>query len=1080
MKKSFLRRNLSLVVLFLFPVYLSAQQSLPEDVLSPNASDLGRYGDIPMNYFTGRANVTIPLFETEQRGVPLNIYLSYDTGGLLMNSLPGWTGHGWTLNAGGCITRVMQGECDEYVFPEGFDTQHNVNTSNYVNYFHSCSTYNNSISSSPGEFSEDVRLYKMDSAPDVFVFNFMGKTGRFFLGPDKQWKVVSDENIDVVFDVDDNSNYIAPFYPHFPGHSNVAQPKTIKGFTLIDEDGTRYIFGGETEGDTDAIEYTIPFFGMRKNDMQIGLMANAWYLTRVEDRFGNELYRFVYQRGKFIIPVSIAYEYSKVSTTYFVWTGHHNFHSGSIISNNYLFPFSVSVNSPVYLQKIILPNENTINFTKNTNIRLSAADLYNTIFSYYNTPQKPLYTVLAKQTEKMGLPLTLKGASYLYPYFYIPELQSLTWDGFSGVPLNAMEINPLGEMTINDTEDELLRKFIFCYETSPRLHMTGVNIFDSSESTLSKYHFKYNNYSNVPSDYLTRATDHWGYYNNQNGPNGFTLNLFMNANDSFFVPFINRKQPNEAATKLGTLSEILYPTGGKTVFDYEINDYDLYMSEDRQSVHSLSENLLRNPPITPPPGGEGDEGNDEEEIDPSDATYIPDGIAGGLRIKSITEYDDTLGTKMLKRRSFSYINPSTNHSSGILFAQPRYYWPGRVLINNSYDFCFVSTFRTTSIAPLSNSFGTHIGYSYVTEIYEDGTSKQFRFSNVSDEMLHDGLFEGSFMGPGLSAFDKYNERDFLRGRLLSERTSDCNGDEVSSTEYQYELLSDSCVLSSNFFYLSHDSVWPPDENRYTAPLGVIYKMSYPKYTVRQYTKRINTSEEDFTETVSLKNRTDYLPVSFSYPHYQTVLKCVADTVTRASDRIIHQYSYPLTDTCFTSKFFLPLTATTTFLNGNRIGYKGTMYSYHNTGSGLTFAPAYEVQGRIGNNGYCLAEEVDTLITYDKYLSNGRFLKYTDRSGIPTHLKWSDDGNYLLAKVRSSQANPSFTYNAGATDPKQRLLLNGTSVFSLSETEASVYTYDSFGNVTSVTSSNGQRLACIKDTNGKTLQRFTYHYSSGTN
>lgn len=267
-------------------------------------------------------------------------------------------------------------------------------------------------------------------------------------------------------------------------------------------------------------------------------------------------------------------------------------------------------------------------------------------------------------------------------------------------------------------------------------------------------------------------------------------------------------------------------------------------------------------------------------------------------------------------------------------------------------------------------------------------------------------------------------------------------------------------------------------------------MSYPKYTVRQYTKRINTSEEDFTETVSLKNRTDYLPVSFSYPHYQTVLKCVADTVTRASDRIIHQYSYPLTDTCFTSKFFLPLTATTTFLNGNRIGYKGTMYSYHNTGSGLTFAPAYEVQGRIGNNGYCLAEEVDTLITYDKYLSNGRFLKYTDRSGIPTHLKWSDDGNYLLAKVRSSQANPSFTYNAGATDPKQRLLLNGTSVFSLSETEASVYTYDSFGNVTSVTSSNGQtffyeydsvgRLACIKDTNGKTLQRFTYHYSSGTN
>lgn len=208
--------------------HISAQQALPGDVLSPNAMDLGRYGDIPMNYFTGRANVTIPLFETEQRGVPLSVNLSYDTGGLLMNSLPGWTGHGWTLNAGGCIARIQQGECDEYVFPIGYDTQYRVNTRSFRNYFQSCTDYQELIEHQPMSFSEEVRRFHLDSSPDIFVFNFMGKTGRFTLGKDKQWKVLCDENIDVVFDVDDEDNYIYPFIDHFVGSSNVLQPKTIK------------------------------------------------------------------------------------------------------------------------------------------------------------------------------------------------------------------------------------------------------------------------------------------------------------------------------------------------------------------------------------------------------------------------------------------------------------------------------------------------------------------------------------------------------------------------------------------------------------------------------------------------------------------------------------------------------------------------------------------------------------------------------------------------------------------------------------------------------------------------------------
>ena len=159
--------------------------------------------------------------------------------------------------------------------------------------------------------------------------------------------------------------------------------------------------------------------------MQIGLMANAWYLTRVEDRFGNELYRFIYQRGKYIIPISIAFEYSKISTTYLaenyggpLWIGHSFMHSGTSILSDKYFPFSVMVNLPVYLNQIVTASGNSVSFTMNTNIRLSSTNFYNTIFTEFNT-NPSLSTLLAKQTGKMGLPLSISENNYSILYHYI-------------------------------------------------------------------------------------------------------------------------------------------------------------------------------------------------------------------------------------------------------------------------------------------------------------------------------------------------------------------------------------------------------------------------------------------------------------------------------------------------------------------------------------------------------------------------------------------------------------------------------------------------------------------------------------
>lgn len=1123
MKKTFLFLPV-LTVLFFCPVNALSQQSLPGDILTPNSMDLGRYGDIPMNYFTGRANVSIPLYETELRGVPLSISLCYDTGGLLMNSLPGWTGHGWTLNAGGCITRIQQGECDEYVFPEYYDNYHvnpyslddqtnlPLNHRGFRNYFQSCAQLLETITRNanplqhpnPGivspvgadSLSRKIYKYQMDSSPDIFYFNFMGKSGRFILGPDKQWKIISDENLDVVFDVDDEDNYIRPLFTRFTTDDADMMPKTIKGFTLIDEKGTRYVFGGENEGDIEAIEYSIPFLGMRKDD-RVPFTANAWYLKRVEDRYGKTIYEFSYRRGKYIIPVSLAYEYTEWDKIYQI--GEYG-GSDSFVCENSDFPFHVVVNSPVYLSQISISNGISISFSMNDTISLTSTNLYPSIYETING--RPLMNRLYDQYPFLS-PSNRNHAN-LFPYFNPGDALlyngNLVRNGFqfgTDDPFKAMEIRPLGSMAVKDGMGQVRKRFMFSYDCTPRLHLTGINVLDTANVLNHKYSFVYNDYDNVPSDYLTTAVDHWGL---SNAPSqSYSLDYLSSLNHTTFV---NTKTPSNAALN-GSLKEIIYPTGGKTVFDYELHSYSLYMSEDLQRVDTVSTD--GNIPYKPGIGEASDSLHNGPDSTLTSTSYIANGTAGGLRIKSIKEYD---GEKLLKTRTFTYQTPEGT-SSGVLFSQPRYYWPKWCLNppapQYNYDCYLHSTFRTTSIVPLSNSFGTHIGYSYVKETLDDGTSRQYNYSNVSDTGLQDGQYCYTYMNSSPTPFDKYVEKDFLRGKLLSETTFDHLGNEVASTEYTYEYATDPTydyIFASNIFYISHISGWfekdlfiflVTNQLIYNAPLGVIYKILYPKYTVKSKTTVFSGEGESLVETTSVKNTIRDIKAVYGYPHRQRVLKVTSDTVSRQSDVVVNEYSFPLDsltqDTCFTRDFFLPCTATTTLYNGNRIDHRRTSYGWFHTSIDSIFAASCDMCETRADDGCCIPESYDTLVTYNTYSSDGHLLRYTEKGQMPVRLLWDRNRERLLAKIQFNPQvpiNENFLQSYSAIQQPAYLF----PLFDRTDTNVTIYAYDAFNNVSSITSGNRQtlhyeydsmgRLRRIKDTNGKTVKEYEYHYSTGLN
>ncbi|KDN55706.1 RHS repeat domain-containing protein [Flavobacterium seoulense] len=83
-------------------------QDLPKIIKpSPEAANLSRYADVPVSLYTGKPQISFPLYTLKCGSLELPISLSYYASGVKVEDYPTWAGIGWALNAGGVITRVV-------------------------------------------------------------------------------------------------------------------------------------------------------------------------------------------------------------------------------------------------------------------------------------------------------------------------------------------------------------------------------------------------------------------------------------------------------------------------------------------------------------------------------------------------------------------------------------------------------------------------------------------------------------------------------------------------------------------------------------------------------------------------------------------------------------------------------------------------------------------------------------------------------------------------------------------------------------------------------------------------------------
>ncbi|MBX3240742.1 MAG: hypothetical protein KIT80_00100 [Chitinophagaceae bacterium] len=220
-----------------------AKFPLPVIPPSPNASELGRYGNIPVSLFTGAVNQSVPIENIQIGNHPLSISISYNSTGIRVSQEASHIGLGWTLNAGGVITRSVLGLPDEeyYLTPNAKEVPvGELEPKDDFPYFLG--------------LAENVSY---DSQPDMFYFNFEGGSGRFFFDQDKK--------------------------PHLSKHDNLKiNWITTNRFEIITENGYKYIF--------EDVE-------MSSNDNKIGTVyyfPSAWYLSGIELPNGTEIVSFTY------------------------------------------------------------------------------------------------------------------------------------------------------------------------------------------------------------------------------------------------------------------------------------------------------------------------------------------------------------------------------------------------------------------------------------------------------------------------------------------------------------------------------------------------------------------------------------------------------------------------------------------------------------------------------------------------------------------------------------------------------------------------------------------------------------------
>ncbi|MCG8326292.1 MAG: hypothetical protein MI974_01345, partial [Chitinophagales bacterium] len=542
-------RELLVVFLFVFVgsnVFAQPVNNLIGDVTmpTPNAAALGKYTDIPVSYYTGVPNISIPIHTVKEGPLSLPVSLSYHASGIKVGEPASWVGLGWSLSAGGMIARTVQGIEDE-----------GLGVGNGNGYLESPPASHPQCGSANGtepDFYHQIGDGHQDGEPDIFSFNFAGYSGKFYFNSSGEYVLIPKQDILIEYEMNGS------------GEDELYQ------FILTTPDGVKYYFGTTSEDNFLAID--------RTKIASLSLAGpSAWYLRKVESHDGLHEIVLYYNED---IPVNNGfngYEYY----------GYKNLRQRNSVEG--ATP-PISGANPFFTQFYATGS-------RLTSIRTSS-NLETVTFTPQNTDREDLGVHYANGSSKNVKALDeisiasgnyCKKFKFRYDYFEDKKLPSQ----FGTEENKRLQLLSVQELSCDKSIE--IPAYTFDYEEQ----------FVGGESYLPNR--------------LSKAIDHWGFYNGAYGNNAtFTTyeynippienyyevnigaasvapgqlnqSVALDANgDALFHYSYGGKsdrESNENSMQLGILKQINYPTGGYHKFEYEANTY--------YDIEGINENELIN------------------------------------------------------------------------------------------------------------------------------------------------------------------------------------------------------------------------------------------------------------------------------------------------------------------------------------------------------------------------------------------------------------------------------------------------------------------------------------------------------
>lgn len=494
-----------------------------------------------------------------------------------------WVGLGWNLDAGGVITRIIEGNIDGWQSAGYNYGQYNiVDSLQPANNTFLGLAYNNYAASS------------YDLALDVFDCQSSIVSGKFFWLNNKAYQLDYNKNL----------------YVKWPSYDSA--------ITVTTTDGTICIFG--------AKEVTVSHQTWQTHSIN-KTYPSAWFLTSIISADKKDTIRLNY--------ANYSWEQAQIKTqySYVVSTSIGTSDMGS--SNDY---GTGPVIQTKILQSITCRNV-TVNFVPDAALRTDVLG---------SSPKLKEINVVDNITGA-----TIVKDQLTYEYFTGPDnTAAATW--------------------------LKLKRF---QSLNPKL-----------SSDIQTYTFKYEGDLEFFPYKGTTGTDCWGFYNgHDNNTSGLPAPALGFYNP---VPPVNwtaptgSKEPVFSKARLGALDTLFYPTGGFTVYKYELNQY-------------------------------------------SDASHTSaDGP--GIRVSKILDFANRIDTPS-RQRTYTYLNDDGTSSSGKLRNFPNFTGPSFSANSNNYTAYMISN-TSAGVGGINPGF-------YYTKVAESESAggelhwTAYYFSNVSSTLF---------------------------------------------------------------------------------------------------------------------------------------------------------------------------------------------------------------------------------------------------------------------------------------------------------------------------------------------------------